>query len=225
VELSRALRLLQPFIGHADRMNWARRIFDRFGFTRESRVKVVVGLGNPGKRYERTRHNVGFLVLDRLADAHGIGITKKKRRSLMGEWRMDGERILLVKPQTYMNRCGDVVAELFRYFPLSLQDLVVIHDDLDLPFGRIRIRPKGSAAGHRGVQSIMEVLGDENFFRVRVGIGRPPAGETATDYVLEDFAREEAARLDSIVARAADGVETLLREGPVPAMDKFNRAE
>jgi len=188
-------------------------------------VKIVVGLGNPGKRYERTRHNLGFLVVDRIAAARGISIGAKKHQSLVGDWQVESEKVLLVKPQTYMNRAGDAVGALFRYFPVSVQDLVVIHDDLDLPFGRIRIRPRGSAAGHRGVLSITEVLGDEGFFRVRMGIGRPPVGVDPTDYVLQAFSPEEVAQLEPIVSRAADGVETLLREGPRRAMEKFNRAE
>jgi len=187
-------------------------------------VKVVLGLGNPGKRYERTRHNLGFLVLDRIASNHGIPITGKKHQSLIGEWQVEGERVLLVKPQTYMNRAGDAVKALFRYFPLSTTDLVVIHDDLDLPLGRMRIRPRGGAGGHRGVLSIIEALGEEDFFRVRIGIGRPTVGREPTDYVLEPFSPDEASRLEPIVSTAADGVESLLREGPVKAMEKFNRA-
>jgi len=188
-------------------------------------VKIVVGLGNPGKRYERTRHNLGFLVVDRIAAARGISISAKKHQSLVGDWQVESEKVLLVKPQTYMNRAGDAVGALFRYFPVSVHDLVVVHDDLDLPFGKIRIRPRGSAAGHRGVLSIIEVLGDEGFFRVRMGIGRPPVGVDPTDYVLQAFSPEEVAQLEPIVSRAADGVETLLREGPRRAMEKFNRAE
>lgn len=187
-------------------------------------MKVVLGLGNPGKRYERTRHNLGFLVLDRIASKHGINVVNKKHQSLIGEWEVEGERVLLVKPQTYMNRAGDAVRALFRYYPVSAADLVAIHDDLDLPFGRIRIRPRGSAAGHKGVLSVIEALGEEGFVRVRIGIGRPAAGVEPTDYVLEPFSSDEAALLEPIVSKAADGVESLLREGPLRAMEKFNRA-
>lgn len=188
-------------------------------------MKIVLGLGNPGKRYERTRHNLGFLVLDRIACARGISVSEKKHHSLIGDWQVEGERVLLVKPQTYMNRAGEAVQALFRYLPVSVGDLVVIHDDLDLPFGRIRIRQKGGAGGHRGMLSILEALGEESFFRVRVGIGRPPIGVDPTDYVLQPFSPDEAALLEPIVARAADGVESLLREGSHRAMEKFNRAD
>lgn len=188
-------------------------------------MKLVLGLGNPGTKYARTRHNVGFLVVDRMASQSDVPIRRKKYRSVLGEWHAGGEIVLLAKPQTFMNRSGDAVREMFRYLKVSVRDLVVIHDDLDLPFGRIRIRPRGGAGGHRGVSSILEALGDENFFRVRIGIGRPPPGVDPTDYVLQNFSAEEAGELGSLVARAADAVRCLLEEDPQRAMEKFNRAE
>jgi peptidyl-tRNA hydrolase, PTH1 family len=188
-------------------------------------VKLVLGLGNPGTKYERTRHNVGFLVVDWIASQSNVPIRRKKYRSVLGEWRADGEIVLLAKPQTFMNRSGDAVREMFRYLKVGLQDLIVIHDDLDLPFGRIRIRPRGGAGGHRGVSSILEALSDENFFRVRIGIGRPPPGVDPTDYVLQSFSAEEVGELGNLIARAADAVRYLLEEGLQRAMEKFNRAE
>jgi len=188
-------------------------------------VKLIVGLGNPGKKYERTRHNVGFLVIDRLAAQNGIAVAKRKYDSLVGDWNSGGERVLLVKPQAYMNRSGQALRSLRRYLPVEAGDLVLIHDDLDLAFGRIRIRQRGGAGGHRGMVSVLEAVGEEAFFRLRVGIGRPPAGVDPTDFVLENFAPEELARLDGIVSRAADAVECLLREGPRRAMEEFNRSE
>lgn len=188
-------------------------------------MKLVLGLGNPGKEYQRTRHNLGFLVVDRVASEKKIAITKKKYRSLVGDWQEGGEKILLVKPQTFMNRSGDAVRDLIRYLPVELKNLVVIHDDLDLPFGRIRIRDRGGAAGHRGVLSILAALGGEEFLRVRVGIGRPPPGVDPTDYVLRGFNPEEAALLEAVVSRAADAVQCLLAEGFHRAMGKFNRAD
>lgn len=185
-------------------------------------MKVVLGLGNPGKKYERTRHNLGFLVVDRLASGNRIAINKRKYDSLIGDWQTDGEKFLLVKPQTYMNRSGTAVKRLFRYFPVTAGDLVVIQDDLDLPFGRIRIRAKGGAGGHLGVLSIMETLGEEGFFRVRVGIGRPPPNIDPTDFVLEPFSTEETAQLDRVISRAANAVECLLEEGIHRAMERFN---
>ncbi len=190
-----------------------------------SAVKVVLGLGNPGRKYARTRHNLGFSVVDRIASENRIAVKKEKHNSLIGDWQTDGEKILLVKPQTFMNCSGEAVKPLFRYFPITIKDVVVIHDDLDLPFGRIRIRLGGGAGGHRGVLSVLETLGEEGFFRVRVGIGRPPAGIDPTDYVLEPFAPEENSRLEQVVSRAADAVACLLEEGPQRAMETFNRAE
>lgn len=187
-------------------------------------MKVVLGLGNPGKKHQRTRHNFGFLVVDRVASGNRIAIKKKRYDSLIGDWQTNEEKILLVKPQTYMNHSGEVVKHLFRSFPVAVQDLVVIHDDLDLPFGRIRIRPRGGAGGHRGVLSILESLGEEGFFRVRVGIGRPPPGMDPTDFVLDRFSPQEISQLDEVVSKAADAVECLLEEGSRRAMEKFNRA-
>ena len=188
-------------------------------------VKVIVGLGNPGKKYERTRHNLGFLVLDRLAAKSGVAVTKKKYESLIGEWTRDGENVLLVKPQTYMNLSGQALGGLLRYLPAAPEDLVVIHDDLDLPFSRIRIRQQGSPGGHRGMISVTGVLGSRGFSRVRIGIGRPPPGVDPADFVLQKFSPDEAALLDDVVSRAADAVECLLDEGAHRAMEKFNRAE
>ena len=187
-------------------------------------MKIVLGLGNPGRKYERARHNLGFLVVDQVAYRNSVVFKKKKYSSLIGEWQRDGEKVLLLKPQTYMNHSGEAVRSLFRYLPLSAKDLVVIHDDLDLPFGRIRVRPRGGAGGHRGIHSVLEALGEEGFFRVRVGIGRPPAGVDPTDYVLQPFSPQESSRLEEVVSKAADAVECLLQEGAERAMERFNRA-
>ena len=188
-------------------------------------MKVILGLGNPGRKYARTRHNLGFLVVDRIASENCIPVKKRKFDSLIGKWKTGGEEILLVKPQTFMNHSGKAIRQLLRSFPITVKDLVVIHDDLDLPFGRIRIRPRGGAGGHRGVVSILETLGEESFLRVRVGIGRPRPGMDPTDFVLETFSSEESSRLGQVVARAADAVGCLLAEGPQRAMETFNQAE
>jgi peptidyl-tRNA hydrolase, PTH1 family len=188
-------------------------------------VKIVLGLGNPGKQYERTRHNLGFLVLDRVAAIHRLSLARPEFQSLTGSWKLDGEEALLVKPQTYMNRSGLAVRDLFDGAGANIKDLVVVHDDLDLPFGRLRIRSRGGSGGHQGIQSILEALGTEYFFRVRVGIGRPPPGVEAIDFVLETFSAAEAALLDGILNRGADAVAALLREGPQRTMERFNRAE
>jgi PTH1 family peptidyl-tRNA hydrolase len=187
-------------------------------------VKFVAGLGNPGRRYEGTRHNLGFLIIDQIARQQQISVTKKLCDSLVGEWSRDGEPILLVKPQTYMNRSGAAVQCLLDRFGGNAQDLVVIHDDLDLAFGRLRIRPGGGAGGHRGILSIVENLAGGPFYRVRVGIGRPPVGVEPVDFVLEPFASEEVDQLEPVVSRGAEAVLCLLREGGQRAMEQFNRA-
>lgn len=171
-----------------------------------------------------TRHNLGFLVLDRIAAENRVAVKRKKQGSLLGEWQASAEQVLLVKPQTLMNRSGEAVSYLLLSFPFTVADLIVIHDDLDLSFGRIRIRQGGGAGGHRGVLSIMEALGEQGFFRVRIGIGRPPADVDPTDYVLEPFSPEERLTLEQVVSRAANAVVCLLEEGPQRAMETFNRA-
>lgn len=189
-------------------------------------MKIVLGLGNPGKDYERTRHNLGFLVLDEIASTHVIGfVPRRSLESLIGKWKVGEEEVLLVKPQTYMNHSGRATLAVLQKFPVGIQNLVVVHDDLDLPFGRIRIRARGSAAGHRGVQSILDALGAEPFLRVRLGIGRPAVGLDATEYVLERFSAEESPRLQVTISRAADAVTCVLQEGAKAAMERFNRVD
>ena len=186
-------------------------------------MKLVVGLGNPGKKYEGTRHNLGFRIIDRFARAQQVAIKKRLCDALVGEWFNEGERVLLAKPQSFMNRSGESVRSLLAHFRTTLEDLIVIYDDLDLAFGRIRIRPNGGAGGHRGVLSIMESLGEGGFCRVRIGIGRPPNGVDAVDFVLEDFTLPELDQLDEVVSRAAEAVYSLLREGAQRAMEQYNR--
>ncbi len=164
------------------------------------------------------------MVVDRFASEKRVTVKEKKYHSLIGSWQMNGEKVLLVKPQTYMNRSGEAIRTLFRYFPVELQALVVIHDDLDLPLGRIRIRPRGGAGGHQGVLSILEALEGEDFFRVRLGIGHPPAGVDPSDFVLDPFPLKETDLVDEAVSKAADALESLLQEGPHRAMERFNRA-
>jgi len=186
-------------------------------------VKLIVGLGNPGKKYQGTRHNLGFFVIDRLAQQNHIAIGKKFCDSLIGEWLHSDETIVLAKPQTFMNRSGESVKGLLAEYRGTADDVVVVYDDLDLPFGRIRIRPQGSAGGHRGILSIQEHLAGALFCRVRVGIGRPPEGMDAVDYVLEPFSAAERDGLGEIIDRAAASVECILTDGVERAMGRFNR--
>lgn len=187
-------------------------------------MKLIVGLGNPGKRYERTRHNLGFLVVDRLAVQKDITFSRELCDSRVGETTCGAEQIVLIKPQTFMNRSGAAVDCVIREYHGSADDLLVIHDDLDLPFGRIRIRSRGSSGGHRGMQSILEQMAGMPFYRVRIGIGRPPPEMAPMDYVLQPFDAEELGELDEVVDRAAESVICLVQEGPRQAMARYNQA-
>ena len=188
-------------------------------------MKLVVGLGNPGEQYQDTRHNLGFLVVERLAKQYNIALEREVCDALVGETLCNDTNVLMAKPQTFMNRSGAVVKGLLDEFGGTANDLVIVYDDLDLPFGRIRIRTHGSAAGHRGVLSITEGLADELFCRVRLGIGRPPEGKAAVDYVLEPFSADETRLLSEYIERAAAAVDCLLRDGAQSAMGVFNRAQ
>jgi PTH1 family peptidyl-tRNA hydrolase len=187
-------------------------------------VKLIIGLGNPGTRHKGTRHNLGFLVIERIAAQNRIEIEKPFCDALIGEGTVEGEKIVLAKPQTYMNRSGESVEALGREYGIGAEDLIVISDDLDLPFGRIRIRPSGGAGGHRGVVSIMENLPGQQFHRVRIGIGRPPEDKDSAQYVLEPFHAAELEDLDDVVARAAESVACLVRDGLERAMASYNGA-
>jgi PTH1 family peptidyl-tRNA hydrolase len=188
-------------------------------------VWVVVGLGNPGRRYAATRHNVGFRVVDRLAANWSVGMEREAHRAHVGEARRGDERVLLVKPQTYMNDSGDAVASLQRFYRFAPDRLVAVHDDVDLAVGRIRIRKGGSGGGNRGIASMIATLDDPGFIRVKVGIGRPPTGPVPADYVLGVPQGEEASRLERAEARAADAVEQVLAHGLEHAMNRINQRE
>ena len=186
---------------------------------------VVVGLGNPGKRYAATRHNVGFRVIDRLAAHWSVDVERKAHRARVGETRHGDERVLLVKPQTYMNDSGDAVASLRRFYRFAPDRLVAVHDDVDLAVGRVRIRKGGSGGGNRGIASMIATLDDPGFIRVKVGVGRPPTGPVPPDYVLGVPQGEEASRLEHAEARAADAVEQVLAHGLEHAMNRINQRE
>ena len=166
---------------------------------------------------------MGFRVVDNIAEQNNVAINKRACDSLVGELLAAGERVLLAKPQTYMNRSGHAVKALLREFYGSPEDLVVIYDELDLPFGRIRVRSKGSAAGHRGAMSIIETLAGAPFYRLRVGIGRPPEGIEPADFVLKPFLPEELEQLEGVIGRAAKAALCIFQESGERAMEKFNR--
>ena len=183
---------------------------------------LVVGLGNPGPKYAGTRHNAGFMVADALQRrAAGTG-WQEKFSGLASRADIAGRPALLLKPITFMNLSGRSAARAAAFFRVAVPDIVVVHDDLDLEFGVVRVKVGGGAGGHKGIASCIAELADPGFVRIRVGIGRPPFGD-ATDYVLQAFSRAEAAELDDIVARAADAVEAVVRFGATKAMNEFNR--
>lgn len=186
--------------------------------------KLIVGLGNPGPQYSWTRHNAGFMVLDRLSSQAGIPITKKAFSGLCGDGNWLGERLFLLKPQTFMNLSGRSVAEALRFYKLSLSDLIVIHDDLDIPFGKLKLKEGGGHGGHNGLRSLGQELGSANFVRVRVGIGRPVHGDTV-NYVLQNFAKNEMDSLLGILDGAIDAVEMIMKEGLPKAMSIFHAKE
>lgn len=173
-------------------------------------MHIIVGLGNPGRRYHGTRHNLGFDVVDVLAGRYAIAVQQRESRSLCGKGRIGKHAVLLVKPQTLMNRSGLGVAPLVRRYLGREERLVVIHDDIDLPLGRIRVKHRGGDAGHRGVRSIIGCLETREFTRIRLGIGRPSNHEDIIDYVLASFTAEEMEARDAMISQAADCVESLL---------------
>ena len=186
-------------------------------------MKIIVGLGNPGERYKLTRHNLGFRVVDRLALKTGISLSERRCESVLGRGRWDQQTIVLAQPQTFMNRSGTAITCLLAETACHTANLVVIYDDLDLPFGQIRIRARGSAGGHRGMLSIMEFLGTAEFPRIRLGIGRPADGIDPADYVLENFAETELAAMDEIIEQAAASAICLIEDGIHRAMALYNR--
>jgi PTH1 family peptidyl-tRNA hydrolase len=173
-------------------------------------VDVIVGLGNPGRRYRQTRHNLGFDVIDALACQYGIPMQQHETQAICGQGRLGAHTVLLVKPQTYMNASGQAVAPLVRRYCRGGGQLVVVHDDIDLPLGKIRVRQQGSDAGHLGVRSIIACLGSEAFVRIRLGIGRPPRKEDTVDYVLAPFAVEEMDARRTLIAQAVACIAQLL---------------
>lgn len=194
--------------------------------TTGARPKLVVGLGNPGREYDGTRHNIGFAVLDRVAGACG-GSFKRKLRfdAAIAETAIAGAKVTLVKPQTYMNRSGTAVVTLLNWQKLAPEDLLVVVDDADLSLGELRLRASGGSGGHNGLRSIIEALGgNERFARVRIGVGRSGRpGEDISDHVLSRFAPPEQAAADAITATAADAVRCCLIDGIATAMNRFNR--
>ena len=190
---------------------------------KENHMYLIAGLGNPGKQYERTRHNMGFDTIDELVDRHRIPGSGIQHKAMYGKGMIAGEKVILAKPLTYMNLSGDSVREFINYYKMDPEtELIVIYDDIDLEPGQIRIRKKGSAGGHNGMKSIISQIGTQNFYRVKVGVGAKPAGWDLADYVLGRFSTKEREEVDKAIEEAADAVEVILGEGIDAAMNKYN---
>jgi len=193
-------------------------------------MNLIVGLGNPGRGYATNRHNVGFICLSHFARTQGIRFDKKQGRARIGTGEVADSKVVIAKPQTYMNLSGESVSRLIKKFDINLDNLLVIHDDLDLPLGRIRIRHGGSSGGHKGIDSIINELGSQDFIHLRVGIGRPPKNEDTTEssddeiitYVLSDFTPDEKQTIAQVIPRVSEAIYCLLTEGLTAAMNRYN---
>jgi len=186
-------------------------------------VKVIVGLGNPGVRHQGNRHNIGFQVADKLAENNHIPISKKRLKAFYGIGKIDSQEVVLAKPMTFMNRSGEAVRRIADFFEVGIEDLIVVHDDLDLPFGRLRFKRRGGDGGHQGVHSIIEAMGGNTFLRLKVGIGRPPRGMEVAEYVLCNFDEMQQPHLSEIRSRAAEALVVMLSEGLEAAMNRYQK--
>ncbi len=187
-----------------------------------SAARLIVGLGNPGREYAGNRHNIGFMAAEAYAARHGLTFNKLQGKAVLALGRAGDHRLIIAKPQTYMNESGRAVSALMNFYKLSIDQLIVIFDDLDLPFGAIRLRPDGGAGGHNGLRSIIAQLGGNRFARLRLGIGRPPGRMDPAAFVLQDFGRDEAQELPHLLDRAADALDTFVNSGITVAMNKHN---
>lgn len=182
---------------------------------------LIVGLGNPGKKFDGTRHNVGFQAIDYLAKKEGIKVNKLKFKSLIGEGRIGRNKVILMKPQTFMNVSGEAVIAAMNYYGIEVEKLIVIYDDIDTAAGKLRIRVKGSAGSHNGMRSIISLIEVSDFPRVRIGIGKPTRGELA-DFVLSRFTKAESKIIDPIIENAGDSIGVILKDGIDKAMNEYN---
>ena len=185
-------------------------------------IYLIVGLGNPGREYHNTRHNMGFMAVDSITQKWGISNMKVQSKAIINTGNLSGRKVILAKPQTYMNLSGQAVSGLINFYKIPLDHLLVINDDIDIPFGTIRIRPGGGSAGQKGVGSIIERLGTQEFARMRLGVGRPPGQMSSADYVLQPFAKDEEEFLKNFLDKAGQAVEEFILQGLNAAMNKFN---
>lgn len=201
-------------------------------WNKKTDVRLIVGLGNPGKKYAHNRHNIGFMCLDYFAKKCGFSFSHSRGQARIAEGRIADHDVIFAKPQTFMNNSGESVGSLVRKYKVKAENLIVIHDDLDLPQGRIRIRSGGSSAGHKGINSIVEHISNQDFIRVRIGIGRPDrddsyktSGDEVIDHVLGDFTDDEKEITDKVIPCVAETLHCLLAEGLTAAMNKFNSVD
>jgi PTH1 family peptidyl-tRNA hydrolase len=201
-----------------------RKIFKRLAKPEEvGNMKIIVGLGNPGKQYDQTRHNIGFEVIDALSSQFTIPLNQSKFKGLYGIGFHKGEKVILLKPLTYMNLSGESIRAVMDYYQIELEDLLVIYDDLDLPVGKIRLRQKGSPGGHNGIKSTVAHLGSQQFNRIRIGIDRPQPGMSVPDYVLGHFREEEQNLTDDAVKKSADACAAWLEKPFLQIMNEYNQ--
>lgn len=185
-------------------------------------MKLIVGLGNPGKQYENTRHNIGFKVIDELAERWNAPLNQMKFNGMYATVHRPEGKVLLLKPLTYMNLSGESVRPVMDYFDIDQEDIVILYDDLDLPPGQLRLRQKGSAGGHNGMKSLIQHLGTQEFNRIRIGIGRPSGGMKVPDYVLSNFNTDESAIIRESILKSADACEAWLKQTFLSVMNDFN---
>jgi PTH1 family peptidyl-tRNA hydrolase len=192
-------------------------------------MKLITGLGNPGRNYALNRHNLGFQCINYIAKKYSIPVKQTQCQSKIGKGTMAGEDIILAKPRTYVNNSGNAIVSLMKKYHIPADDIIVIYDDMDLPVGKVRIRPNGNAGGHKGIKSIISSLGHKDFCRIKIGIGRPVAEEgyeidenDVIDYVLNNFSNEEQEKIDAALKTAADAVECIINDGVIAAMNKYN---
>ena len=185
---------------------------------------LIAGLGNPDKKYEHTRHNVGFDVIDELAEKYNISISEKKHKALLGKGVIEGQKVVLAKPQTYMNLSGESIAELVHYYKIDPEtEMIVIYDDISFAPGNLRIRQSGSAGGHNGIKNIIKCLGTQEFMRIKVGVGEKPKNWDLADFVLGHFSKEERENLEDAIGRAMEAVGYMIKGDVAKAMNEYNK--
>ncbi|WP_430789387.1 aminoacyl-tRNA hydrolase [Virgibacillus flavescens] len=185
-------------------------------------MKCIVGLGNPGKKYHKTRHNIGFMVIDELLRRHSFDLNKKKFNGKYALEHIGVHKVLFLQPETYMNLSGEAIRPLMEYYDIAVEDLIVVYDDLDLPTGKIRLRQKGGPGGHNGIKSTINHLGTKEFKRIRIGVGRPTTSQAVIDYVLGTFPKSESEDVADSITKAADAFEAWLEKPFVEVMNEFN---